>query len=770
MKRNLPMRTAGLVLLFALCAALAPLGAQSKAQIVSSPLTQDLLKQFPEIGNGYIDLNGNGKADETADLSEVIPESRIKDGQLQAQEILDFIVANWRFIPQEKLKSVQKSVKASSGALGELIAIDFGASLDDAVRQREAMGGLLYLTPSAYKEAMSKIGGIISAMSAAYKKEGQKAETDFVSNRDALFGMIQKGYPLPEDIPQEEKATLSTAMTSIVLSSKAKDPVKTRLAIKTLGGLKSADAAPYLLGLADGGDYEVDAIAALGDIGYRPGIPALAKALKNSPKLEVRQAALKSLGLIGGAEGLDAVLELVKSPARDSLEPELLSAATEALAGIAKKGNTDYKILVALKDLSGASDAAVRKAAVGGLGAFAAGQSSDTLLGLLQNDKDPAVRAEAVAALNKQKSDAVVPALMRTLREKDLDTNLEIAVLLALGTNPQGSQALSLVVDDLQDKNEKVRAAASDALVALYPANQQLVTGSLTRSLLASQDSAFLAAGTALLAAFADQTTVPALLTLLARPESEVKRNVTWAFYKIRSSSNPRVLDELQKLVTNENESIEVRVNAVRAVGATGFDSVQLNLWQTLVTTAQMRGEKYSSLRLFAVRSLGELTPPKPQAVSALSRIASKESDLELRKEAVAALRSLAPSDPEVESALAASFAQADDAGLKVLILEALADSGSSKPASLAGDFLGGAASLSLKRRAVTALSENPDEASAEVILDACKTPELGDFAEAVLEGYPESFMTSLVARRTRTETDKNILSVLSALGAKFGE
>ena len=770
MKRNLPLRTAELVLLFALCAALAPLGAQSKAQIVSSPLSQDLLKQFPEINNGYIDLNGNGKADETADLSEVIPESRVKDGQLQAQEILDFIVANWRFIPLEKLKSVQKSVKSSSGALGELIAIDFSASLDDAVRQREAMGGLLYLTPSAYKEAMNKIGGIISAMSAAYKKEGQKAEADFVSNRDALFGMIQKGYPLPEDIPQEEKATLSTSMTSIVLSSKAKDPAKTRLAIKTLGALKSADAAPYLLGLADGGDYEVDAIAALGNIGYRPGIPVLAKALKNSPKLEVRQAALRSLGLIGGAEGLDAVLELVKSPARDSLEPELLSAATEALAGIAKKGNTESKILVALKDLSGAGDAAVRKAAVGGLGSFAAGQSSDALLALLQNDKDPAVRAEAVAALNKQKSDAVVPALMRTLREKDLDPNLEIAVLEALGANPQGSQALSLVVDDLQDKNEKVRAAASDALVALYPANQQTVTGTLTRSLLASQDSAFLAAGTALLASFADQTTVPALLTLLARPESEVKRNVTWAFYKIRSSANPRVLDELQKLVTNENESIEVRVNAVRAVGATGFDSVQLNLWQTLVTTAQMRGEKYASLRLFAVRSLGELTPAKPQAVSALSRIASKDPDLELRKEAVAALRSLAPSDPDVESALAASFGQADDAELKVLILEALADSGSSKSASLAGDFLGSAASLSLKRRAVSALSENPDEASAQVILDACKAAELGDFAEAVLEGYPESIMTSLVARRTRTETDKNILAVLSALETKFGE
>lgn len=759
-------------LLCAAILALLPAAAfsQSKAQIVGSPLSQDLVKLFPEIASGYIDFNGNGKADETADLAEVIPESRVKDGQLQAQEILDFIVANWRFIPLDKLRSVQKSVKASSGALGELIAIDFSSSLDDALRQREAMGSLLYLTPSAYKEAMGKMSGIISAMAAAYKKEGQKSEADFVSNRDALFGMIQKGYPLPEDIPSDERSTLSTSMTSIVLSSKAKDPAKTRLAIKTLGALKSAESAPYLLQLTDGGDYEADAIAALGDIGYRPALPALAKALKSSPKLEVRLAALKASGQIGGAEGLDAVLELVKAPARDSLEPELLSAATEALAGIAKKGNADAKVLAALKDLSGSADASVRKSAVSGLGAFNAGQSSDALLSVLSGDKDPLVRAEAVAALNKQKNDAAVPALMKTLREKDLDPGLEMALLKALGENAQGAQALSLIVDDLQDKNPKVRDAASAALVALYPASQQLVTGSLTRALLASQDSDFLAAGTALLAAFADQTTVPSLLTLLARPESEVKRNVTWAFYRIRSSSTPRVLDELQKLITNENESIEVRVNAVRAVGAIGFDSAQLNLWQTLVTTAQMRGEKYSSLRLFAVRSLGQLEPAKPQAIAALSRIASKDSDLELRKEAVASLRSLAPQDASVEAALSAAFGQSDDAELKVLILEALADSGSDKPASLAGDFLSSSAPLALKRRAVTALSEDPSEASAAVILDACKLLELGDFAEAVLEGYPSALMSSVVARRTRSESDKNVLAVLQALEAKFGE
>ena len=198
-----------------------------------------------------------------------------------------------------------------------------------------------------------------------------------------------------------------------------------------------------------------------------------------------------------------------------------------------------------------------------------------------------------------------------------------------------------------------MRAAASAALVALYPNNAQLVTGSLTRPLLASQDPDFLIAGTSLLAGFADVSTVPSLLTLLASPNSEVKRNVTWAFYRIHSSSNPRVVDELQKLITNENESIEVRVNAVRAVGAIGYDTAQLNIWQTLVTTAQMRGDKYTSLRFYAVRALGGFSPAKPQVLQALARIAAKDADAELRKEALRSLIQLSADDSTVEAAIA---------------------------------------------------------------------------------------------------------------------
>lgn len=737
---------------------------------VNSPLNQQLEKIFPEIASGYIDLNGNGKLDQNSELNEVIPESRVKNGQLTAQEILDFIVAQWRFIPLEKLRAVQAAVNTTPGAINELIAIDFSASIDDAIAQRAAMGDTLYLTPSAYKEAMGKLGGIIGAIATDYKTEGAKSEGDFVANRDELFGMIEKGYPIPEDIPADERATLSTMMLNTLMKEQKSDPARAKTAIKALGRMGSTKAAPYLAGLAEDSDFQVEAIGALGVIDYKPAVPSLSKLVKSGRSPEVRKAALQALGTIGGADGLDAILDLLKPANRAALPKDFFASIAQALAGIAQKGNADARVQAAFKDLSASDDSQVRKAATAGIGASATPASADALLAILGSDRDPSVRTQAVYALGKQKSDAIAPALMKVLREKDLDPGLEIAAVNSLGDSPAGSQAVGVVVDDLADKDAGVRAASATALQKLYPANQALVTGTLTRSLLASQDEAFLVAGTGLLATLADPAGIPALLTLLQKPQPEVRENVAWAFYKIHSASNPRVVDEMQKLITNESESITVRVDAVRAVGAIAYDSPQLNLWQTLVTTSRMRGEKYASLRYYAVWALGRVGAGNGQAISALARIASRDADLELRKQAVAALRDMAAPDKAAIDALADSYSQSDDQELKALVLEALADMGSDKPAALAGDLIAGKASLALKRRALYAVAESPDETSASLLLDASRDAQLQDFAEALLEGYPASFMSALVERRLRTETDKNGISVLEALDARFSQ
>jgi HEAT repeat protein len=750
----------------------APAAAQQTQQLqpVPSALNQELIKIFPELASGRIDLNGNGKDDQTAGQNEILPELGVKDGQLRAREILDFIVANWRFIPLEKLRAVQTAVKNAQGPIGELIALDFASSLDEAVRQRAAMGDSLYLTPSAYKEAMDKISGLITAMSEAYKKEGQKAEADFVTNRDALFDMIQKGYPLPSDIPDDERAMLSTVMLNTAMKEQKSTPAKARNAIMTLGRLGSLEAAPYLASLVDGSDYQIEAINALGAIGYKPVLPVLSKLVKSSTNADVRKASLRAMGNIGGSDGLDAILDLLKPANKATLPKDFLPSIAQALAGIAQKGNADPRVQAALRDLSTSDDPETRGAAIAGMGAFVSPASSDALLAVLAGDKDPRVRTQAVAALGKQKSDATAPALMKVLREKDLDPSLEIATLNALGDLPSGSQAIGIIIDDLGDKSQGVRGAAAAALLKLYPANQVLVSGSLAKVLLASQDELVLDEGSSLLAVLADPSTLPSLLTLLQKPQAEVRNNVAWAFYKIRSSTNPRVVDELQKLVTNESETLTVRVTAVRALGAIAYDTNQLNIWQTLATIAQMRGDKYATLRSYSVWALGRVGAGRPQAIAVLSRIATRDQDIELRKAAVTALRDMAMPDKAAVDALTAAYPQTDDPELKVLTLEALADMGSDKPSSLAGDLLAGKASVALKRRAMNAISQSADQASASTLVDASRDAQLADYAEALLEGYPASFMPSFVSQRLRTETDKNAVSVLQSLDSHFSQ
>ncbi len=744
--------------------------AQQKVQVVSTPLSQELIKLFPELSSGYIDFSGNGKPDQTVDINEYVPDSRVRDGQLQAQEILDFIIANWRFISLDKLKAVRSAVKSSGGAIGELIAINYAGSLDEAVSQRESMGDGLYLTPSAYKEAMDRIGGIVSAMTDAYKKEGQKSDAEFVSSRDALFGMIEKGYPLPLDLPVEERGVLSTTMVSVIVKEQGTNPARTRMAIRVLGLIKSQDAAPWLMELAAGTSYPIEAMKALADIGYKPAISVIATQLRTATSPDVRRAALQATGTIGGAEGLDAILELVKAPNRDTQPPELVEAATQALAGVAQKGNTDPRVLAALKDLATAGTPAVRRIAATGLGAFNTAQSAESLVALVGAEKDVPVRKAAVLSLNRQKSDTVMPALLRLLREKDLDPGLKSVALTAVGSNAAGAQAIPVLVDALADPDPSVRAAASASLRQLFPANQVAVTGALSRVLLTSQDETSLVAGASLLSVLADPTSIPTLLGLLGKPQSEVKRLATWALFRVRGAPNPRVSEELQKLVTNENESLAVRVNAVRALGAIAFDSPQLKIWQTLVTTIQMRGDKYAMLRFYAVRSLGQLGNASTDVAQALVRVATRDTDQELRKEAVSALRNLTSVSDETADALAASIVEAADPELKVRIIEALADLGSGKASELAGDLLRGALPPSLKRRVIQAVSQNPDEVTAGIIIDAASDAKVADFAQAVLEGFPAAMIRSVVSRRLRSETDAGILSVLNALDAVLAD
>ena len=83
----------------------------SHAQLVQNALTRELRRIFPELGQGYLDLNRNGRPDQADDLDERVPESSIKDSEIQGQEILDFILENFRYLETEKLVPFTTAVR-----------------------------------------------------------------------------------------------------------------------------------------------------------------------------------------------------------------------------------------------------------------------------------------------------------------------------------------------------------------------------------------------------------------------------------------------------------------------------------------------------------------------------------------------------------------------------------------------------------------------------------------------------------------------------------
>ena len=282
------------------------------------------------------------------------------------------------------------------------------------------------------------------------------------------------------------------------------------------------------------------------------------------------------------------------------------------------------------------------------------------------------------------------------------------------------------------------------------------------------KDEHYLKSGTAVLARIADPDSVNVLYSLLQSPYPEVKKNVTWALFRVRAASNVRIAAELNKLVSSETEPLDVRINSVRALGAMGFDTPALKIWQTMITTAKMRGENYSTLRRFAIRALGSLGTANEEVKQALVSIASREKNLELKKEALFSLQKLAVVDKSVERSLAVLAKQVEDVELKVRIIELLGDMGSPETIRPASEILEGNHPPSMKNRVVYALSRAGGNEAYTAIIDAAEEVSLREYILAALESADKEQMKSIISRRLKAENDEEIISLLEFLQEEF--
>lgn len=208
--------------------------------------------------------------------------------------------------------------------------------------------------------------------------------------------------------------------------------------------------------------HRYQAVELLGAAGVHEGVPFAARLL-DDPNGEVRLAAVRALGRIGGLEAATSLLEHLDR--EDATIPP--HPVTMALLRIGV--DATEPLLAAL----GAERATVRTIAAEVLGVLGIFSAVPALEHRLAVDQQATVRAGAAHALGRLDLPSSVPALTRNLA-REHDPEVLVAACGALGriTDPSALPALERV---LGHDVPKVRIAAAQAMVLMGSAGLALL-------------------------------------------------------------------------------------------------------------------------------------------------------------------------------------------------------------------------------------------------------------------------------------------------------
>jgi HEAT repeat protein len=737
------------------------------AKVVDTALGREFKKIFPKLSSDYIDLNDNGELDRLEDMDEKIPDSRVKDGIIQVQEVLDFVSSNFRFISMEKLKLIKNSLGSASGDIPELISLNYSNLIDEIISEKERLGANdLYLTPSAMKAAKEKMAGYIATMLNAYRKEEKKYENAFSEANRELFRMIEAGYPLP-DLNSDDRELLTNLTINSIIKEKNSNVTKVLAAIRTLGRLKAKEAIPYLKDLLSSSDYKIETAIALGNIANNEARELLMNSLRLEEPGKFKNTLIMALGKTGGDESVQLILSLLDTGDEES-DVDTEKTIVSALASISSSGIKDRKVYSILTEYLTSSDPEIRILAISGIAAYKTAAATALLTPILKTEKSEDVLVELVNSLSTDINPSTITSFSALLQDSKTSDELKKVLIDAIGINKNGFKAVNPVVVYLGSTNQEVRSSASKSLEMLYSQNASIVIGGISRAINISKDELFLTEASDLLSRIADPASINTVLNLLGSPYSEVKKNATWTLYRMSPSENVKVVTELQKLVPSETESIEVRINAVRALGSIAYDSARQEVWKTILTTLKLKDSKYRMLKLYGIKALGEMSTVNTEITSSLASVAARESDENLKLAAVNSLRNLSSTDPAVEKTLISTFKRSSDDLFRISLLEALGDMGSAETVNLAGVLLEKEKPDTIKERTIYILSHLGDEKSLSLLLDISNDERISEYLMGTLEDADRSILSSLVQRRLKTETDNERMVILERLNSEF--
>jgi HEAT repeat protein len=749
----------------------ATVASAQSVSVVDTSLGQRMQQLFPELSEGYIDLNANGQLDRFQDMDERVPESRIQDNTLQVQEILDFIIENFRFFTVERLEEVRTAVQNAEGEIPEIIAISYGNRLAEAIEDKREFGADdLYLPPSVLRRAQEEMAGYIATMIHSFRKEEGEFARRFAEAREQLFSMMEAGYPLP-NIGDADESLLASAMIHTIITTGEDDPQRVKAAIRTLGRMQAEEAIPQLEELLDSQAYRIAAAEALGDIGNNTARNILTQALEQSRPGEYQNAVIRAVGRVGGGESAELIIGLAEET-RDAQgedtgpSSEKMLTVLDAMADLAEQGSRDRQIYQTLSDYLEHPSPDFREVAVEGIASYGGRNALGLLQPRLQQEQNEEVLVTLVEELASYDDVSVLTSFTNLLDAPGTTTRVQEEIITAIGGHANGSRVVTSVMDYLSHESDSVRETAAESIAELYTRDGRTVVGRLSRAVTTSDDPLFLTEATDILGDLADPASLTALLNMLGSPYEDVRKNATWGLYRIRPAENARVAAELQTLVTSEAEPLEVRINAVRALGAMGQDSARLEVEKTLATTLRLRSPEYAMLRYYAVRALAEMPSLGDETLEALVETAASTEPELIRAAALETLTTNGIHLGDRVGAVTGVAQRSEDVDVQLAAVELLGDMAAPETVGVADAVLEASDSVAARMQVAYALSRVQTEDAVSLLITLAGEEDVRDLAMGFLRDADERMVSRVVERRLQTEDDEDVRAVLEQLRA----
>ncbi|MFN4180209.1 MAG: HEAT repeat domain-containing protein [Armatimonadota bacterium] len=436
-----------------------------------------------------------------------------------------------------------------------------------------------------------------------------------------------------------------TVIENIAAITKSPDPEIRKAAAQTLGVFGSPLAVKPLMEMLNDKVVEVRAAAleALAGPGGRDAPPFLQEVLPylveglSDPNPQIRQAAVNGLVKLG-QWSLQAIAK-VQEEGPEIAKKEAEKAYREICEGFRK-------------DLRENSDRLIRRDMARYIGELRYAKATADLIDKLQKDPDPEVRSACAYALGNIGSKFATFPLREVMENEREEMPVRLAAAVALG-QMGNEQGIKFLIDQLKSSDEKVRAAAVEALRTIgKPATRLLVEAAQ------SKDSLQRWGAVAALGETGDPKAVPILLRALRDEDENIRAVAAASLGKLRYR---RAAPQLVKALADKSERVQAHAEwALENIGKEAIPAImegakspatrlrsfrllgRLKAEQSVPLLIDGLNDRKPEIRAIAAWALGEIGDQR--AIPALQR-ALDDKETEVRREAVVALGKLGAGD-----------------------------------------------------------------------------------------------------------------------------